>query len=86
MCRRLYLSMFLILNSNLLWAQCDVGVVSCPEIKPTVDNIEITKPKVEQTTDELIDSITDDLMARRLTKPTGNNALQKIKLLRTIDP
>ena len=82
--RRLCLSIVLILNSNPVWAQCEVGDEVC--LKLQADAAEVTQSNAAYNAGALVDSITDDLKARRLTKPLGNNALEKIQRLKTIDP
>ena len=63
-------------------AQSDTN--STDAISPAAVETQPQQPPVDKNT--LINGITADLKARRLARPDGNNALQKIDQLRQLDP
>ena len=83
-----------VINTNVAWADCDDGSDVCLELQTTTETSAVppTSDKLTSSTNTqtagntLVDSITTDLKARRLTKPVGNNALEKILRLKDIAP
>ncbi len=83
----------------MAWAVCENGVDVCLEQQPatetdtppTADNAVSTEVNAlpannAASIDSLVDGITTDLKVRRLTKPVGNNALEKIRRLQQLAP
>ena len=83
-----------VINSSVAWADCEDGQDVCLELQTANDTSALSPASDERTSatnkqaggNTLVDSITTDLKARRLTKPVGNNALEKILRLKDIAP
>lgn len=91
--------MLFVLHSNMVWAACDSSVDVCLEqqssntIATPVDSGSTADTEATLSfnasgieVDTLVNSITADLKARRLTRPAGNNALTKITRLKELAP
>lgn len=88
---RLYLPLLITLNSTVTWAACGNGSQVCLEQNYGVDASLAYDESDRDSADrfdikQLSDDITTDLQSRRLTRPAGNNALEKILVMQRVSP